>query len=191
MDHLSDSELMELVKTGDYSAFDALYNRYAPSLKRFLFTLTWDQDTAEDYLQETFYKLYKSRTQYKANGKFQTFIFQIAKNHYISQLRRSKKHSDESKHPANGISVDPFENIHANARIEPEVHLMEEYRKFNIRKAISALPESQKLVFVLSHFEDMNYTEIGELLNIPVGTVKSRMHTAVKTLRSILKEESK
>ncbi len=190
MDQLSDAELMEFVKAGDYTAFDELYNRYAPGLRMFLFSLTWDQDTAEDYLQETFLRLFRARNRYQPTGKFKTFIFRIAKNYYITKLRQD--------HNKNGFEQqtytfdsDPFENIHANARIEPEVHLMEDYRLFRLRQAISTLPEGQKLVFVLSHFEDMNYTEIAELLKIPTGTVKSRMHSAVNTLRSLLKEESK
>jgi len=190
MDQLSDAELMELVKGGDYGAFDELYNRYAPGLRRFLFSLTWDQDTAEDYLQETFLRLYRARNRYQLTGKFKTFIFRIAKNYYITRLRHDRN-KNESGQQIYSFNSDPFENIHANARIEPEVHLMEDYRRFRLRQAISALPEGQKLVFVLSHFEDMNYSEIAELLRIPVGTVKSRMHSAVNNLRTLLKEESK
>lgn len=190
MDQLSDVELMKLVKAGDYSAFDELYNRYAPGLRRFLFSLTWDQETAEDYLQETFLRLFRSRERYQPTGKFKTFIFRIAKNYYITKMRQNGR-MNGSMQQAYSYDSDPFENIHANARIEPEVHLMEDYRRFRLRQVISTLPESQKLVFILSHFEDMNYVEISELLKIPVGTVKSRMHSAVNALRSLLKEESK
>ncbi len=190
MDQLSDTELMGLVKDGDYAAFDELYNRYAPGLRRFLFSLTWDQDTAEDYLQETFLRLYRARNRYQPTGKFKTFVFRIAKNYYITKLRHDRNRN-ESEQQIYSFDSDPFENIHANARIEPEVHLMEDYRRFRLRQAISTLPDGQKLVFVLSHFEDMNYSEIAELLRIPVGTVKSRMHSAVNNLRTLLKEESK
>ncbi|MEN6357592.1 MAG: RNA polymerase sigma factor [Armatimonadota bacterium] len=190
MEVLTDAELMELVKTGDYCAFDELYNRYSEPIRRFLFQLTWDQDTAEDYLQETFLRLYRARDRYEPTGKFSTFIFQIAKNYYLSQRRKANSRSEEiSLAHQNSLGRKPFENIRANERIEPEVHLMEEYRRFRMRRAITMLPEGQKMVFTLSHFEGLKYVEIAELLEIPVGTVKSRMHAAVNTLKILLREE--
>jgi RNA polymerase sigma-70 factor, ECF subfamily len=190
MHDLSDSELMELVRRGDYSAFDELYARYSEPLRRFLFSLTWDQDTAEDYLQEVFLRLYRARDRYQPTGKFSTYIFQIAKNYYLTQRRKIKAGSDEVSLAEEGRDgYRPFENLRANEKIEPEVHLLEDYRRLNIRRAVAALPEPQKLVFVMSHFEDMKYTEISEILGVPVGTVKSRMFAAVNTLRTLLKEE--
>ena len=183
LDSLTDVELMELVKRSDFAAFDELYNRYSGPIRRFLFTLTWDQDTAEDYLQEVFLRLYRAKERYEATGKFSAYLFQIAKNYYLGQMRKNNRRADLS------LSDNPFENIHANEKIEPEVHLMEDYRRWRIRQAILGLPESQKLIFVMSHFHDMKYAEISEKLGIPVGTVKSRMFTAVNALRRTLKED--
>lgn len=190
MQHLSDTELMQLVKKDDFAAFDELYNRYSSPVRRFLFSLTWDQDTAEDYLQEVFLSLYKARDRYEPSGKFSTYIFEIAKNHYIGQKRKAKRRSPElslSTEAQDGFK--PFENISANERIEPEVHLLEDYRRFRIRQAISLLPEGQRLVFVMAHLEDIKYGDIADVLKVPVGTVKSRMHAAVRTLRDLLKED--
>lgn len=189
--NMADTELMELVKCGDFSAFDELYNRYSGPLRRFLFSLTWDQDTAEDYLQEVFLRLYRARDRYLPTGKFSTYIFQIAKNYYLAQCRKMKKSAKDVSLSGPGESSGvTFENIHANPRIEPETHLLEEYRRLRIRRAVLALPEAQRLVFVMSHYQEMKYTEIAEVLGIPLGTVKSRMFTAVNTLRSALKEEN-
>lgn len=190
MQQMSDAELMMLVKEGDYAAFDELYERYRTPVQRFLFSLTWDQDKAEDYLQEVFLRLYRARDRYEPSGKFSTYIFQIAKNYYLAQARKAGSRCKElslSQEDRNGFR--PFENLRVNARIEPEVHLLEEYRRLGIRRAISSLPEHQKLVFVMSHFEDMKYAEIAEVLGIAVGTVKSRMFAAVNTLRTLLKED--
>ena len=192
LERLSDTELMGLVKNADFSAFDELYNRYSGRIRRFLFSLTWDQDTADDYLQEVFVRLYRARDRYEPTGKFSSYLFQIAKNYYLAQQRKLRKHGGEvslSCEARDGFR--PFEGLRANEKIEPEVHLMEEYRRWNIRRAIRRLPEGQKMVFVMSHFEDMKYAEIAEALQIPVGTVKSRMFAAVSMLRSMLKESSK
>ena len=190
MQQLTDPELMMLVKDGDYTAFDELYNRYGGRVGRFLFSLTWDRDVAEDYLQEVFLRLWRARGRYESTGKFSTYLFQIAKNYYLAQARKARARSEElslAHVDRNGFR--PFENLRVNERIEPEVHLLEEYRKLGIRRAIASLPERQKLVFVMSHLEDMKYTEIAEVLGIAVGTVKSRMFAAVGTLRTMLKEE--
>lgn len=189
MQQLSDADLMMLVREGDYVAFDELYDRYRAPILRFLFSLTWDQDLAEDALQEVFLRLYRARDRYEPSGKFSTYIFQIAKNYYLAQARKAKAHSEVSLAHEDCSGFKPFENLRVNQRIEPEVHLLEEYRKHSIRRAIAALPERQKLVFVMSHLEDMKYAEIAEVLGIAVGTVKSRMFAAVNALRTMLKEE--
>ena len=191
MQQVSDADLMMLVREGDYVAFDQLYDRYREPIVRFLFSLTWDADIAQDYLQEVFLRLYRARDRYEPTGKFSTYIFQIAKNYYLAQRRKTKAEAIElslTQEDRNGFR--PFENLRVNQRIEPEVHLLEEYRKLGIRRAIAALPEAQKLVFVMSHLEDMKYAEIAEVLGIAVGTVKSRMFAAVNTLRTMLKEDS-
>jgi len=186
---LSDTELMELVKDSDYAAFDELYGRYRAPIKRFLFSLTWDEDVAEDYLQEVFLRLFRARDRYQPTGKFSSYLYRIAKNYYLAQVRGHKTGPEEvsiAHQEPNGFR--PFENLTANPKVEPEFHLIDGYRQWQIRRAIDSLPDGQKLVFVLSHFENLKYAEIAEALGIPVGTVKSRMFAAVNTLRSLLKE---
>ena len=190
MEQLSDTDLMELVKQGDYCAFDELYKRYRGPISRFLFSLTWDQEMAEDCLQEVFFRLFQARHRYQPTGKFSTYVFQIAKNYYIGLRRKERNRSEKVsivQERADGRS--PLDSVLANERLDPEAHLMQEYRRWRIRRAIQMLSEGQKLVFVMSHFEDMKYTEIAEVLQIPVGTVKSRMFKAVSSLRALLKEE--
>jgi len=186
---LSDTELMELIRNSDYAAFDELYDRYWAPIKRFLFSLTWDEDVAEDYLQEVFLRLYRARDRYQPVGRFSSYLYRIAKNYYLAQARKPKARAQEvSLWHEESDGFRPFENLPANRKVEPEYHLIEGYRRWRIRQAIDSLPERQKLVFVLSHFEAMKYDEIGDALGIPVGTVKSRMFTAVNTLKSLLKE---
>lgn len=190
MRDLSDAELMALVRDGDYSAFDELYNRYRRAIRNFLFSMTWDQDAVEDALQEVFLRLYQARFSYEPTGKFSTYLFQIAKNYYLTQRRTRKRRPDEvSLAHETRSGMKPFEGIRASEKVEPEAHLIEEYRRWRVRRAIELLPEKQRMVFVMSHFEGMKYEEIAEVLEVPIGTVKSRMFTAVNTLRSMLQEE--
>ena len=186
MECRTDAELMELVRRRDFAAFDELYDRYSGLLRRFLFSLTWDQDTTEDYLQEVFVRLYLARDRYVPSGKLSNYLFRIAKNYYLSQCRKTNGRQEVSLSHEDRNGFRPFERIRANERIEPEVHLMEEYRRWQMRQAIRSLPEKQKLVFVMSHFEEMRYEQIAEVLGVPVGTVKSRMFAAVQNLRAAL-----
>ncbi len=188
MEHLTDAELMERVKCGDFRAFDVLYCRYEHPVRRFLFSLTWDQDTTEDYVQEVFLRLYRARDRYEPTGKMLNYILRIAKNYYLGRVRRKRPDEFSLSHEQRD-GFRPFESIRASSKVEPEVHLLEGYRRLAIRRAIAALPEKQKLVFVMSHFQEMRYEEIAEVLRIPVGTVKSRMFAAVNTLKGMLEEE--
>lgn len=186
MDHLSDIELMALVKQGDYLAFDQLYQRYRAQILRFLFSLTWNQEAAEDCLQEVFLQLYRARNRYEPTGKFSTYLFQIAKNCYLSHNRKKNNRARET--PLEDASK-PLKELRANERMEPEVYLFAEYRRWRIRRAIDSLPDHQKLVFVMSHLEGMKYAEIAEVLQLPLGTVKSRMNAALQALKLLLKED--
>ncbi len=189
MDELSDTELMMRVKEGDYRAFDVLYDRYRGPVLRFLFTLTWDAQAAEDGLQEVFVGLFRARADYVPSAKLSTYLFRIARNYYLA-LRRLRRSTQEVSLSCPGVDgSDPFAGIRANEKVEPEIRLMQAYRRWRIRQAIQSLPESQHLVFVMAHFEGMKYAEIAEVLNVPVGTVKSRMFAAVRSLQARLKEE--
>ena len=189
LDRLEDHELMALVRQGDFVAFDALYERHSERVRRFLFTLTWDQDTAEDYLQESFLRLYRARHNSASWLDLRSYLIRIAKNVYLAQDRKRRRSGEVSLSTENGSGYRPFESIRASERVEPEVRLMEAYRRFKLRQAIAALPVAQRLVFVMSHFEEMRYAEIAGVLRVPVGTVKSRMHAAINTLRRLLKED--
>jgi RNA polymerase sigma-70 factor (ECF subfamily) len=189
MDELSDTELMLLVKEGDYRAFDRLYERYRGPVQRFLFALTWDAQAAEDGLQEVFVGLFRSRADYVPTAKLSTYLFRIARNYYLAQRRRRRSAQEVSLSCPGRDGSDPFAGIRANEMVEPEIRLMQAYRRWRIRRAIQSLPEGQQLVFVMAHFEGMKYAEIADVLNVPVGTVKSRMFTAVRSLQTLLKEE--
>jgi RNA polymerase sigma-70 factor (ECF subfamily) len=181
LEQREDGELMELVKTGDFRAFDELYSRHAPAIRRFLFSLTWDDDAADDATQEVFCKLFKARAAYEPTGKLSTWLFRTAKNHFISQCRKERSNGQ--------APIQLYESIRASPKVEPDIHLLEEYRRHSIRRAISQLPPGQRLVFVLSELEGKKYAEISEMLSIPVGTVKSRMFAAVAALRTMLEGE--
>ena len=170
-----DVELMLRVKQADEEAFDELVRRYRDLLTSFFYSLCWNIHTAQDCAQEVLVRLWLARERYEASAKLSTYIFRIARNHWLTVLRKRKCRP---------------EPLYLAEMWQPEMDdgsleklLMRRYVDRRIKLAIASLPERYRLVFVLSHFQGMKYAEIAEVLEIPVGTVKSRMSAAVRILR--------
>ncbi len=189
MENHSDQELMEKVRLGDFQAFDSLYHCYQARVRRFLYLLCWDGETADDLTQEVFLRIWRRREHYRPCGAFANYALQIAKNCYLDLRRAGKRRVGERPLEPERPDGSPFRAVKADSRVEPEERLMEDYRRYRIRKAIALLPEPQQMVFVLAHLEGLKYAEIAQILQVPCGTVKSRMHAAVTTLRRLLEEE--
>lgn len=184
----SDVELMIRLRDGDQEAFDELYRMYERPLLNFFYRLCWDRDAAEDLMQETFLRLWRSAPRYTPSGKFSTFLFQIAKNHFLNQKdrltrERTKLSLDSSREEEDGASggID-----FPAATAEPDAGIRDRELQDRIRKAIAGLGEKHRMVFVLAQYHGMKYQEISEVLDIPVGTVKSRMSYAERALRESL-----
>jgi len=186
----SDPELMARAKAGDTDAFAVLVERYRRRLCAFFYRLCQDREEASDAAQETLVRLWLARERYRPTARFTTYLYSIAWHHWLNRVRAMKSRPpvvplEEQLGPAGcGLLTRMLE------RAEPaEDAVLRRYRTQRIRGAIAGLPEKRRIVFVLSHFEGLRYAEIAEVLQIPVGTVKSRMHHAVARLQEQLEEE--
>jgi RNA polymerase sigma-70 factor (ECF subfamily) len=159
---------------GDISALGILYEHYREPLYAFLFRYTQDEQLSIDLVQDTFIKLQKSRSFYTVGRvQFKTYLFQIA---YNSMLTKQKKKQLWVKLLPKLLPTAP-----------PPVSVTD---KISIRVAISLLEEKQRAVILLSYYHDLSSKEIADILQIPVGTVKSRLHTAIKQLKKqVCKED--
>ena len=183
MANFTDEELMNLVGNHDVQAFEELFERYERRLFTFFYRLTSNTEEAKDHTQETFLRLWKGRVGYTPKGRFTTYIFQIAKNHFLNE--RDKKKTRISLNQFNSNDPERFikeQNISDNSYnrvVDNEIG-------FTISKAVAVLPEIQRIVYVLSEEHRLSYKEISEVLGCPVGTVSSRKVEAIKKLRKIL-----
>jgi len=188
-DMCNDQDLMARVCDGDQEAFGILAQRHKDWLTRLLYHLFWNREEAEDGAQEVLLRLWLARRTYQPTANLRTFLFTIARNYWHNRstrvLRRSPVVSLEDQFGPNARRV--IEEL-ADESPTPEHLILQRLEQFRLRQAINQLPEKQRLVLVMSHFLDMRYTEIGETLGIPEGTVKSRMATAVLALRGRLGE---
>ncbi|MHB1001060.1 MAG: RNA polymerase sigma factor [Armatimonadota bacterium] len=180
INYITDMDLMLRVKAGDVEAFDMLSGRYRGKISGFLYSLCWNLDTAQDCAQEVLLRVWLSRERYQASASFSSYIYKIARNYWLSVLRKKKLRPDTI--PLDGICL-PDDSA------DLEKMLIRRYMDRRVRLVISNLPDHLQMVFILSHFQDLKYAEIAEILDIPVGTVKSRMSTAVKILRGKISEE--
>lgn len=172
-----DDARMRRVAAGDTAAFAEIIRTHQGRIAGFAARmLGGDRDAAEDVTQETFLRLWRVRCAYRPQGNLTAYLFRVAAN-----LCRDRQRSQRETH-----ALDETAEI-ASDTPTPEVALNAANFADAIRRALTALPEPQRAVFVLSHYEGLPYREIAALLDIPIGTVASRKSLAVATLRRRLR----
>jgi RNA polymerase sigma-70 factor (ECF subfamily) len=172
--------LLARAAAGDRDAFEALYLRLAPAVMSFLFHLTGDRGLAEDVTQETFAKAWRAAGRYDpARGRVRTWLFQIAKNHAWNELPRWRR--------ARASGLDAVEAEAAAEAAGPEDVASRAETGAALLAATESLSETLRAVFVLVRVEGRPYAEAAELLDVPLGTVKSRLAAAEAFLRERLK----
>jgi len=188
----SDVELMRRFVKGDEGSFEILVSRYEEPLLNFFHRLTRDRQAAEDLTQETFFRLVRSKDAYRVKASFRTFIYRIARNLWIDRYRsekarpRSLSLNDSGGRDGESSMEERLEGTdpHPGARLERD-----ETRDI-LAGAIAALPDAQREVFVLWLETGMKYAEISKVLGVPVGTIKSRMHTVIHGLKDKLQKRT-
>ncbi|MBN1461334.1 MAG: sigma-70 family RNA polymerase sigma factor [Armatimonadetes bacterium] len=179
----TDEELMGLVQKQDISAFEELFRRYEQRVFGFLWRLSANRQEAEDGTQETFLRLWKARIGYEPAGKFSTYLFQIAKNHFLHERQKRDRRTD-SQYP----SRDNPGEVRSEPASLDEVYgpVLAGELQSAVTEAVARLPESLRLVYVLTEQEGMSYKQAADILDCPVGTVGSRKVEAVRRLRERL-----
>ena len=172
---LSDPELMDLVKSRQKDAFYTIVNRHQNAMLNFFRHLGVYND-AEDLAQETFLRLFKYRDRYKPKAKFTTFLYMMARQVRIDMLRKLKRKNDLSK-----------KLNEANEAAEREVFSGKE-PDIDAERLLKSLPDGMRSVVVLNIYQGFRYQEIADILEIPVGTVKSRMFNALRQMKTLIND---
>ena len=182
---------MARIQAGDVKAFEMLYARYSHPLVNFFYQMCFDRTASEDYLQETFLRVWRARQTYRPIGKVSTWLFQIAKNYWFNEREKMKRR--------------PFHNVAGGDESQAQWAKVADQRGESapdqmasagetgeaIKQAVGSLSDKLRIVFMLARYRGLPYAEISNILKIPVGTVKSRMALAEKTLRARLLDKNR
>ncbi len=179
----SDEELLALFRQGTSEAFGALVRRYEGELYGYLRRYLADGDLADDVFQNTFVQLYTKIHQYENGRPVRPWLYAIATNQAIDALRRQGRHQTVRLGGEGEDANDP-DMPHLLTLLEsrdsgPVEQLQTEERRQMIRATVDRLPDFLKQVVILAYYQGLKYKDIAGILGIPVGTVKSRLHTAL------------
>jgi RNA polymerase sigma-70 factor (ECF subfamily) len=181
-------DLLASYQQGDRNAFRQLVDQYRDRMVQFFYRLCWDRDRAEDLTQDLFLKLILGSKRYRPEGKMVTFVYRVATNlwidHYRQQKPRPKLHSLDQVVLSDG-EIAPALPL-PGREPQPMQVLADREERAALQAALERLTEPHRLVFELAVYQERPYAEISELLGIPVGTVKSRMHNAVAALKQMM-----
>ena len=180
----TDEELIARFQKGDEQSYIELVKRYKDKLINFVFRLVSDRDQAEDIIQDTMLKLYTHKHYYKNIAKFSTWIYTIAGNLAKTELRKNKRRKVTN---LSDMGSDDWEfEIPAKEDTAEEVH--NQFDGEQINKAIQTLPDHFREVIILRDIQELSYEEVSNIVEVPLGTVKSRINRARLQLQEMLKE---
>lgn len=172
-----DRRLAEAIRRGDRDAFDRFFGRYAKPLLGHLTGMTGDPEGAQDLLQETMIRVWKKIGAYEERGAFRAWVYRIATNLALTELRRGRYEKPGAEEAGKDRAWDGP---------TPEEEWERKDRARRLEDALRSLPDDQRAVMLLRVRREMSLREIGEVLAVPEGTVKSRIHYAVRRLRLAL-----
>ena len=183
-----DAVLMLRVKRGDRAAFGELVDKYRQPLFNFIFRTLRDEAESEDVAQNVFLQVYKSRDRYRRTAKFSTWLFTIARNLCLNEIRR------RSRHPAESLTETPGENEDQPARQYedktvrlPTENALHGELAAKVEQALAELPENQRTAILLCRQDELSYEEIAEVLECSLSATKSLIHRGRETLKEKLK----
>lgn len=174
---------------GDKAAFDELVHRYERELYSYLRRYLDDATMAEDVFQQTFLQVHLKADQFEADRKLRPWLYTVATNQAIDAQRRNKRHRmvslDRRNRHGQDDDVGALMDLLVNSDPGPVAELEGAERRNWIRESVNELPETLKSAVTLIYYQGLKYREAADVLQVPVGTVKSRLHTAILRLNEM------
>ena len=183
---LTDEQLIKEFQEGDVGAYNQIVYRYKDRLLNFIYRFLNDLDRSEDLVQDTLLKLYTHKDSYKEIAKFSTWLYTIAANLARTELRKKKRRKTFS---VTELSRDDREFIIASSDVDPSEDLSSQNFEKSVQMALAELPDDFKTIIILRDIQELSYDEISKIVEVPLGTVKSRINRGRVKLQQLLKKK--
>lgn len=188
MDQRSEKDLIKRCRNGDRKAFADLVDRYKVIVFNLVDRMVFDKAIVEDLAQEVFIRVYQGLPGFRGESRLSTWIYRIAYNVCAAEL-------DRARHRVDFVSIDEGEDEERprldlrDAGQDPEAMFSRIDFRWTIQRLLDRLPPRYKAILTLFYLEEMSYEEIGEIMTLPMGTVKTHLHRAKQALRDMIVEE--
>src|SRR5919108_1456871 len=183
-----DAALMLRVKRGDREAFEELVDKYKQPVLNVLYRMLGDATEAEDLAQNVFVQVFRSAQRYRVSARFSTWLFTIARNLCLNEIRRRSRHPTQSFDAAHSEQEDqPLRQFEDAKTFSPPDALLHEELEGKIQQALAGLPANQRIAILLCREEELSYEEIAQVLGCSLSATKSLIHRGRETLKQKLK----
>jgi RNA polymerase sigma-70 factor (ECF subfamily) len=181
-----DSVLIGQCQRGDRTSFDKLVEKYEARAYQYAYRLTRNSDEAADIVAEAFLRVYNAIGNFRSQSAFGTWLYRILTNCYLDQRKRDRSRLQTSLDTTVQTPAGEFERQIEDTRDGPVEETERAAREEAVQRALEKMPEYQRAMLVMFHAEGLAYEEIAEALDLPIGTVKSRLNRARVALRDLL-----
>jgi RNA polymerase sigma-70 factor, ECF subfamily len=186
LNHWSDEDLLGAFRQGRREAFGALVRRYERELYGYLRRYLGDDHLADDVFQNTFLQVFVKGDQYELGRPVKPWLYTIATNQAVDALRRNGRHPavslDQTVRETGDGEIRSLVEVLESSAVGPLEQVQGEERRNLVRAGVDQLPDFLRQVVILAYYQGLKYRDIADVLDIPVGTVKSRLHAALKRL---------
>ncbi|MCP4707517.1 MAG: sigma-70 family RNA polymerase sigma factor [Planctomycetes bacterium] len=191
MAEITDEQLIDLFRGGDAHAFTQLVKRYEKELYNFLLRFVGRGSMAEDIFQETFLQVHISVDTLQSNRRFRPWLYTIASNKARDHLRsKARRPTVQITGAEDDEDTGNIWDYLTTEETTAEDILMKKQQKDMVRRVVDQLPDHLRQILILAYFSQLSYQEMAEVLEIPLGTVKSRLHSAVANFGRLFNEHN-
>ncbi|PWA11939.1 RNA polymerase subunit sigma-70 [Pueribacillus theae] len=167
------------VLAGNKQAYAHIINKYKNQLYATILRMTKHPQDAQDLVQEAFIKVYQQLGKYDETGKFSSWIYRVAINHCMDEFRKKR-------YKVKQVEINEGHILHSN---HPEVIFLKKEKSRQLERLLSSLPQEERMIILLRYVNELSYSDISELIDVPLSTVRNKLHRAKKKMRDAINRE--